>query len=125
MDHFRIERIHLLIALGVVLLSWLLVSRDFFWGIGAGAVLGVLNLRMLMGCSRRLFAGLLGGGTRWALLFGFRFVFFAAAIGFAIASGIDPMGILIGFSTIVPAAIAGAWAERCEFAELAGKGSRV
>jgi hypothetical protein len=74
--------------------------------------------------TEKLFAGELRGARAWSVVFVLRFTLFASAIGFAIFSGIDPLGLIIGFSTIVPSVVVATWKARPPVYQMAGKGSR-
>ena len=88
------------------------------------AVLAAFNLHLLLGSTEKLFAGELQGARGWSTIFVLRFTLFAGAIGIAIFSGIDPLGLILGFSTMVPSVVVATWKARPPVLETAGKGSR-
>jgi len=125
-DRTRIERLQLFVAGATLAVTWIWVAREFWLALALGALLGGVNLRLLLGSTEKLFGGQLQGGLRWSAVFLLRFVLFAGALGFAIASGLDPAGLLLGFSTVLPAVVVGAaWSMRGGRIEAADKGSRV
>jgi len=80
--------------------------------VALGAVLGGVNIALLHRSSAKLFSGELKGARGWSVIFVLRFLLFALAIGIALGSGIDPVGLIIGFSTILPAVVAATWMMR-------------
>jgi hypothetical protein len=119
-----LEKIHLCFAGFALVLSSVMISFDFWTAMALGALLGALNLHLLLGSTEKLFAGELQGARGWSVIFVLRFTFFASAIGIAILSGIDPLGLIVGFSTIVPSVVVATWKARPPVYHMAGKGSR-
>jgi hypothetical protein len=107
-----LEKIHLCFAGFVLVLSSVMVSFDLWTAMALGALLGALNLHLLLSSTEKLFAGELQGARAWTAIFVLRFTFFASAIGIAILSGIDPLGLIVGFSTIVPSVVVATWKAR-------------
>jgi len=117
-----LEKIHLCFAGFVLVLSSVMVSSDLWSAMALGALLGALNLHLLLSSTEKLFAGELRGARAWSVIFVLRFTLFASAIGIAIFSGIDPLGLIIGFSTIVPSVVVATWKARPPVYQTAGKG---
>ena len=117
-----LEKIHLCFAGFVLVLSSVMVSFDLWSAMALGALLGALNLHLLLSSTEKLFAGELRGARAWSVIFVLRFTLFASAIGIAIFSGIDPLGLIIGFSTIVPSVVVATWKARPPVYQTAGKG---
>ncbi|MBW2712332.1 MAG: hypothetical protein JRC77_01110 [Deltaproteobacteria bacterium] len=119
-----IEKIHLCFAGIALALAGMMVSFDVWTAMALGTLLAAFNLHLLLGSTEKLFAGELQGARGWSAVFILRFTLFAAAIGIAIFSGIDPLGLILGFSTIVPSVVVATWKARPPVLETAGKGSR-
>jgi hypothetical protein len=119
-----IEKTHLCIAGVTLAMASMWVSSELLMAIALGAVLAAFNLHLLLGSSEKLFAGELQGARGWSAIFIFRFTLFACAIGIAIFSGIDPLGLIVGFSTLIPSVVIATWKARPPVFETAGKGSR-
>ncbi len=119
-----LEKIHLCFAGFALVLSSVMVSFDLWTAMALGAALAAINLHLLLGSTEKLFAGELHGARAWTAIFIFRFTVFASAIGIAILSGIDPLGLIVGFSTIVPSVVVATWKARPPVYQMAGKGSR-
>lgn len=77
-------------------------------GIALGAALALLNFHALFAFSRRVLFQGAGGGTWFAL----RFLLLGGALWLALALGADPVGLLIGLSLLIPAAVAAAFQVR-------------
>ncbi len=107
-----IERIHLFVASATIGLSCAFLAKDLSLAVALGSVLGGVNLALLHRSSAKLFSGELKGATGWSAIFLLRFLLFALAIGVSLGSGIDPVGLIIGFSTILPAVVVATWKTR-------------
>jgi hypothetical protein len=107
-----IERTNLALCASAAAASWWLVTPGFALSLGAGALLEVVNFRGLRRSAEFLFSGHLGGGTAWQGLFALRFGLLVIGIGAALALGAEPIGLLLGLSLIMPAAIFEAWRAR-------------
>lgn len=103
------ERVNLGISAGALAVSLAVAPPIFSGSLALGVALEAVNFRALRVSSARLFAGELGGGRAWTLLFAMRLVVLLGSMGIALAAGAHPIGLLIGVSTIVPAALIGAW----------------
>lgn len=106
------ERLNLGISAGALAVSLAVASPAFSGSLALGVALEAVNFRALRVATGRLFAGELQGASAWALLFAIRLVMLLAAMGVALAAGAHPIGLLAGVSTIVPAALIGAWVMR-------------
>jgi hypothetical protein len=107
-----IERTNLTLSAGAVAASLALASPLFTWSLAAGALLEAVNFRGLRRAADFLFAGQIGSGSVWSGLYAFRFAWIGIGIGVALYFGADPIGLLIGLSLIMPAAIIEAWRNR-------------
>jgi hypothetical protein len=107
-----IERLNLALCAGAAAAGLAGVSASFAASLALGAAIEAANFRVLHAASQRLFAGNLAVGRVWMALFGLRFALLAAAIGFALGAGADPLALLIGLSMIVPASLVAAWRQR-------------
>ena len=107
-----IERLSLALGASAVALSFAFATPRFAASLAFGAALEAINLHGLMRSAHVLFSSHLEGqGTRYAG-FGARFGILAVGIYAAIAYGADPVGLLVGLSVAVPAAIVTAWRNR-------------
>lgn len=105
----RVERWNLALCAAAVAASLSLWAPVFAVSIAAGALLELVNFRGMVRAGRRLFAGSAGGwGAGWSL----RFLFLAVGIGVALYAGAHPVGLVIGLSMIIPAAVIEAWRSR-------------
>jgi len=107
-----IERTNLALCAGAAAASWWLLTPGFALSLGFGALLEAINFRGLRHSAEFLFSGYLGAGTGWQGLFALRFGLLVIGIGAALAFGADPLGLLLGLSLIMPAAIFEAWRAR-------------
>ncbi len=95
--------------------SYALVSPRFALAVALGAVLELMNFRSLWrSCERVFFAGRQGvNGAGMAVgAFGLRFLLLAGVLFFAIQAGMHPVGLVVGLSLIMPAAVIAAWRVR-------------
>ncbi len=104
-----IERLNLMISAGAIATSALLATPLFTASLALGAALEVANYRALRRSTDLMFDGMISGGRTWSAGFGLRFLLLAVAMGVAIWAGAHPVALVVGLSTIVPAAIVGAW----------------
>jgi hypothetical protein len=103
------ERLNFGISAGALAVSLAVAPPSFSASLALGVALEAVNFRALRVSTARLFAGQLQGGSAWALLLGIRLTMLLGSMGIALAAGAHPIGLLIGVSTIVPAALIGAW----------------
>jgi len=107
-----IERLNLAIAAGAVAVGYVTAGPGFATSLALGAGIEGVNFRALKRGSRRLFSGDLAVGHAWLAGFALRFILLAVAVALALRAGAHPVGLVLGLSTIVPAAIVGAWRAR-------------
>jgi ATP synthase I subunit len=107
-----IERLNLAIAAGAVAVGYATEGPAFATSLALGAGIEGVNFRALRSGTQRLFAGDLSVGHAWVAGFALRFVVLAGAIALSLRAGAQPVGLLLGLSTIVPAVIVGAWRAR-------------
>ncbi len=107
-----IERLNVTLGAGAVAGAAVLASPAFAASVALGAALEVVNFRALYRASLALFAGQVPTSGAWLLVFGLRFVLLAVAVGVALGSGAHPVGLVLGLSMIVPAALIAAWRAR-------------
>jgi amino acid transporter len=96
-----IERTNLALCASAAIAAWWLMTPVFALSLGFGALLEAVNFRGL-----RRSAEFLSG------LLALRFGLLVIGIGAALAFGADPLGLLLGLSLIMPAAIFEAWRAR-------------
>ena len=106
------QRTNLKISAGAVAVSLAFVSPLFALSLAVGAALEAANFHGLHGSAELMFDGARNGRRGFAAGFGLRFVLLAVGIGAAIAVGAHPVGLVIGLSTILPAAVIEAWRAR-------------
>lgn len=107
-----IERTNLTLSAGAVAASLVLASPVFALSLAAGAALEAFNFRGLRNQAQFLFWGQIRSGGAWTGLYGLRFGVLVVGIGAALWFGADPLGLLIGLSLIMPAAVIEAWRSR-------------
>ena len=71
-----------------------------------------MNFRGLRRSAQFLFWGQIQAGRGWSGLFALRFGLLVIGIGSALAFGAHPVGLLVGLSLIMPAAVFEAWRAR-------------
>jgi hypothetical protein len=106
------ERLNLTLSAGAVAVGFAAVSPAFAGSCALGAALEAVNFRALRASAARLLAGELQGGGIWTALLGMRLTMLFVSMGVALAAGAHPIGLLVGVSMIVPAALIGAWIAR-------------
>ncbi len=107
-----IERTNLALCAGAAAAGWWLVTPAFALSLGFGALLEAVNFRGLRRSAEFLFGGQIQGSQAWSGVFALRFGLLVIGIGAALAFGADPLGLLLGLSLIMPAAIFEAWRAR-------------
>lgn len=107
-----IERTNLTLSAGAAALSLAVASPAFAASLLAGAALESVNFRGLRRSALALFGGELPGSSGFRALAGLRFLLLAAGIALALGFGADPVGLVIGLSLIMPAALIEAWRHR-------------
>jgi hypothetical protein len=107
-----IERTNLTLSAGAVAFSFVVASPGFAASLAIGALLEAVNFRGLRRQSQFLFWGQIRSGGAWTGVYGLRFGLLVIGIGAALYLGADPVGLLIGLSLIMPAAVFAAWRAR-------------
>ena len=107
-----IQRTNLTLSAGAVAASLVFTTPAFACSLAAGALLEALNFRGLFRSAQFLFWGHIRSGGGWSGVFALRFGLMVIGIGSALYFGADPVGLLIGLSIIMPAAIIEAWRAR-------------
>lgn len=105
-----IERWNLTLSGIAAAVSYFLASPLFAASLAAGALLEVMNFRGLRRSGELLFSGQLRVG--WSAGFAARFSLLALGVAGAIYAGAHPVGLLVGLSLMVPAALLEAWRTR-------------
>lgn len=105
-----IERTNLKLSAGAVLASLALSSPLFALSLGLGAAFEALNFRGLRRAAEALFSGELS--ARRAGILGPRLLLLVASIGVSLYAGAHPIGLVVGLSLILPAAVIEAWRAR-------------
>lgn len=113
-DIERVQGLNLGLSAGAVAVSWMLLSPLFAVSLAAGAALEAANFRSLRRSCQAIFQSGVSGSGAAASSFGLRFVLLAVAVGLALYLGAHPVGLVIGLSLIVPAAVIAAWMARPE-----------
>jgi hypothetical protein len=107
-----IERLNLTLSASAVAASFLLVSPLFALSLAVGAALEAFNFRGLRNQAQFLFWGQIKSGGGWTGIYALRFSILVIGIGAALYFGADPIGLVIGLSLIMPAAVIEAWRSR-------------
>ncbi len=113
-----IERTNLAFTAGAVAVSLAVATPLFAASLAAGALIEAVNFRGLRRSAELLFFGHRAApearppSRLGAAGFGARFALLAAAIGTSIYAGAHPVGLVIGLSLIMPAAVIEAWRTR-------------
>ena len=103
-----IERLNITLSAGAVAASWLLATPAFAVSLAIGAALEAVNFRGLYRSSQLVFGGPWAGRRGRSAGLGLRMVLLAVGI----QVGAHPVGLVIGLSLIIPAAIIEAWRSR-------------
>lgn len=107
-----IERTHFTFSAGAVAVSLAFASPVFAASLAFGALLEAMNFHGLRRSAQFLFWGEIAGGRGWSGVFALRFGLLVLGIGGALAFGADPLGLIVGLSLILPAAVIEAWRTR-------------
>lgn len=107
-----IERTNFALSAGAVAASLWLASPAFALSLGFGALLEAVNFRGLRRSAQLLFWGEISGSRGWQAVFALRFSLLVIGIGSALAFGAHPVGLIVGLSLIMPAAVFEAWRAR-------------
>jgi len=107
-----IERTSFALSAGAIAAASALATPHFAVSLATGAVLSAINFRALRASAVAAFFGELDSRMLWNGLFAIRFAFLAVAIGIATSANVDPTGLCVGLSLVVPAAFFEAWRTR-------------
>lgn len=81
-------------------------AGPLLWGTLVGGAICVLNLRAMIFIGRRLLTSTPGKRHVWGILFTFKLIVLSSVVWLCLATlPIDSLGFLIGFSTLLPAAL--------------------
>lgn len=106
------QRMNLTISAGAVAASLMLATPTFAFSLLAGTLIEALNFHALRRSAQFLFWGQIAGSRGWGSVFALRFGLLATAIFAALQFGADPVGLVIGLSLMMPAAVIEAWRTR-------------
>jgi hypothetical protein len=101
--------VNAILASGAIAVCGVLAPSRFTLSLAVGVAIQAVNYRVLRRATNRLFAGELTGGRAWTAAYALRFVGVGVAMVAALAADADPVGLVIGLSTVVPAAVIAAW----------------
>jgi len=107
-----IERTNLTLSASAVAASLALASPVFAASLAVGAALEAFNFRGLRRSAQFRFWGQIGTSGGWLGVYSLRMGVLVIGIGVALYLGADPVGLLIGLSLIMPAAVIEAWRAR-------------
>jgi hypothetical protein len=107
-----IERTSLALSAGAIAAASALATPHFAVSLATGAVLSAINFRALRASAVAAFFGEVDSRMLWGGLFAIRFAFLAVAIGIATSADVDPAGLCVGLSLVLPAAFLEAWRTR-------------
>jgi len=94
-------------------------------GVLVGAVISVLNLRAMVWLGGKVIAAGRHSRTRYAVIFGLKLAVLVAAVWAAMSLlPVEPLGMMIGFSTILPAILLMTVKKSLEPVEAARKGDQ-
>jgi hypothetical protein len=112
-----IERTSLALSAGAAALALAASGPGFAASLLAGAALESVNFRGLRRSAAAFLGGEIPGSGGFRAVAGLRFLVLAVGIGTALAFGAHPVGLVIGLSLIIPAAIIEAWRHRPPIAD--------
>jgi hypothetical protein len=107
-----IERTNLTLSAGAVAASLAFGSTAFAVSLAIGAALEAFNFRGLRRSAQFLFWGQIGSSGGWLGVYSLRMSLLVIGIGAALYLGAHPVGLVIGLSLIMPAAVIEAWRAR-------------
>jgi len=107
-----IQRWNAVFSAGAVATATMVGSPALAVSVALGAAIEALNFRGLTIAARGFVAGQMGGRGIWTALFALRLGVLATVLLLAIRHGAEPIGLVIGLSMILPAALLGAWQVR-------------
>ncbi len=103
---------NLAFSAGACAASWAFVSPRFAGSVALGALLETVNFRGLWRSAEATFGRATPSASTALAAFGARFVLLAAVLWFALDRGVDPIGLVVGLSVIIPATVLAAWQAR-------------
>jgi len=106
------QRTNLKLSAGAVAASLALATPVFAVSLLAGSLLEAFNFHGLRRSAQFLFWGEISGSRGWMGVFALRFSLLVLGIVAALHFGADPVGLLIGLSLMMPAAVIEAWRAR-------------
>ena len=100
-----IERANVVLALAALALTHLLAGvGPLLYGAVFGAVVGILNFRLLVWLGERLLRAPQRSKGFYSALFAIKIVAVLTVVGLVLRyTGVEPLGFLIGISTLLPA----------------------
>jgi len=106
------QRMNMKLSAGAVAASLVWATPVFAFSLLVGAVLEGFNFHGLRRSAQFMFWGEIAGSRGWIGVFSLRFSLLAIGICTALYFGADPVGLLIGLSLMIPAAVIEAWRSR-------------
>lgn len=102
-----LELTNVILALIAVVATHLIAgSGPMFYGVIAGAVIGIFNLRAMIWLTRRLIAADVGSRARYGLLFAVKLLLVGTIVWLVLSNlPVHSMGFIIGFSSLLPSAL--------------------
>ena len=106
------QRMNLKLSAGAVAASLVWATPAFAFSLLTGALLEGFNFHGLRRSAQFMFWGEITGSRAWLGVFALRFSLLAIGIVAALYFGAHPVGLLIGLSLMMPAAVIEAWRAR-------------
>jgi hypothetical protein len=103
---------NLKLSAGAAAASLVWATPVFAFSLLTGALLEAFNFHGLRRAAQFMFWGEISGSRAWMGVFALRFSLLAIGIIAALYFGADPVGLLIGLSLMMPAAVIEAWRAR-------------
>jgi hypothetical protein len=104
--------LNLTLSAGAVAASLVWATPAFAFSLLVGSLLEACNFHTLRRSAQFLFGGEIAGSRAWIGVFGMRFSLLAIGIVAALHFGAHPVGLLVGLSLMMPAAVIEAWRTR-------------
>ncbi len=103
----QLETVNLVLVLVAYAVTHLIAGvGPMMWGVLVGGGIGVLNLRSMVFLGRRILMGRQQGRAKYMLLFALKLGLLCTVVWLCLANlPIHSIGFLIGFSTLLPAAL--------------------
>jgi hypothetical protein len=109
------QRLNLTLSAGAVAASLVFATPGFAFSLLAGSLLEAANFHGLRRSAQFMFWGEIAGSRAWMGVFALRFSLLVLGIGALLYFGAHPVGLLIGLSLMMPAAVIEAWRTRPAF----------